>query len=336
MDSAGKVALITGCTSGIGLGLAEKLVKEHRHLHICLSGRNEEKLKSVLSVLKLKYPNSNLSMLVLDVSDSKSVLNAVREIRNRFNRLDFIFLNAGMMPETRINWMNVVKGLFNGKIIHMFLTGDGMLEALPEKKTRDGLSLTFATNVFGHFVLVSELQDILGRTAAGDYTHLIWTSSSSANSLNCFDKSDVMCLNGKQSYASSKYCMDALSISLNENWNSKGIYSSVVCPGVVWSSMTGALLPAWVWYLMMPLFFLLRVFIRNLTLTLDAATSGLVWLTHQQPESLDYHQKIYTRASWFGSYLDFHKIKVEEETKNDIWKQMSQLRSRITQRLKNV
>lgn len=69
--------------SGIGLGLAEKLIKEHRHLHICLSGRNEEKLKSVLSVLRLKYPNSDLSMLVMDVSDSKSVLNAVQEIRNR-------------------------------------------------------------------------------------------------------------------------------------------------------------------------------------------------------------------------------------------------------------
>ena len=47
-----------------------------------------------------------------------------------------------------------------------------------------------------HFLLASELKDILGGSTTGDYTHLIWTSSGSANSLECFDKSDIQCMNG--------------------------------------------------------------------------------------------------------------------------------------------
>lgn len=30
-----------------------------------------------------------------------------------------------------------------------------MLEAAPDKKTQDGLPATFATNIFGHFMVVS-------------------------------------------------------------------------------------------------------------------------------------------------------------------------------------
>jgi short-subunit dehydrogenase involved in D-alanine esterification of teichoic acids len=68
---------------GIGLGLIEKLLKEHRNIHVCITGRNKDKLNGVLTVLKLKYPNAAVSSLVLDVSDAKSVMNAVGEIKKR-------------------------------------------------------------------------------------------------------------------------------------------------------------------------------------------------------------------------------------------------------------
>ncbi|OQV19400.1 3-keto-steroid reductase [Hypsibius exemplaris] len=327
-----KVALITGATSGIGLGLIEKLLKDRRNLHVCITGRNPEKLAGVLSTIKRRFPEAAVSSVVLDVSDARSVLHAVEEIRKKFHRLDFLFLNAGMMPSSRMMWLNAIKGLFNGKIIHMFLTGEGMLDIAVDKKTRDGISETFATNVFGHYLLVTELEDLLGGFGA-DYTQIIWTSSGSALR-SAFDSSDITHLKGKQAYGSSKYCMDALSLTINEEWNCRGIYSHVVCPGTVLSSMTFAILPSWFWYLLLPLFFLLRIIVRSFTLTLDAGTSGLVWLTKQAPDSLDYHQKIFTRATWFGTYLDFKKIDVDEATKELVHDQLQLLRKRVLQKIR--
>ena len=40
------------------------------------------------------------------------------------------------------------------KVVHMFRTGDGLLMQV-NGATEDGLKEIFATNVFGHFVLVS-------------------------------------------------------------------------------------------------------------------------------------------------------------------------------------
>ncbi|XP_055335240.1 3-keto-steroid reductase/17-beta-hydroxysteroid dehydrogenase 7-like isoform X2 [Paramacrobiotus metropolitanus] len=301
-------------------------------MHICLTGRNPKKLQTVLGDFKRKYPETEFSSLVLDVSDSKSVLFAVEEIRKRYNRLDFVFLNAGMMPQARVNWTNCIKGFFSGNIVHMFLTGDGMLDAVTDGKTRDGLSETFATNVFGHFLMVTELQDIMGGHGDDDRTQLIWTSSSSALT-QLFDPDDVMCAKGKNSYASSKYCMDALSVALNELWNSQGIYSHVVCPGVVVTSLTNALLAQWLWYLLLPIFYLLRVFIHNLTLTVNAGTTGLMWLTKQKPEGLDYRTKIFTRANWFGPYLEFQMVDVSDNVKDVVMNQLALMRKRILQQI---
>lgn len=42
------------------------------------------------------------------------------------------------------------------KMVHMFTTGDGLL-VVKDSPTPDGLQKTFATNVFGHYVLVSQI-----------------------------------------------------------------------------------------------------------------------------------------------------------------------------------
>ena len=51
--------------------------------------------------------------------------------------------------------------------------------------------------------------------------------------------------------------MDLLSIALNEEYNKKGIYSHVTCPGLSMTNITNSILPNWFWAMFRP--FLLMV-----------------------------------------------------------------------------
>ena len=62
-------------------------------------------------------------------------------------------------------------------IVHMFTTGEGVLKQV-DGVTTDGLQQIFATNLFGHFVLVKEIEELFGKH--GSQTQVIWTSSSNA------------------------------------------------------------------------------------------------------------------------------------------------------------
>ncbi|XP_013115594.2 3-oxoacyl-[acyl-carrier-protein] reductase FabG [Stomoxys calcitrans] len=93
MDFVGKVALITGASSGIGAATAETFAKYGANL--ALVGRNVNKLNETEN--KCKQINSNINCLsvVADVTtDSEKILNAC--IGN-FQRLDVLVNNAGIL-----------------------------------------------------------------------------------------------------------------------------------------------------------------------------------------------------------------------------------------------
>ena len=46
--------------------------------------------------------------------------------------------------------------------------------------------------------------------------------------------------------------MDLLSIGLNEEYNKKGVYSHVTCPGLSMTNITHSVLPAWFWAMVTP------------------------------------------------------------------------------------
>ena len=98
--------------------------------------------------------------------------------------------------------------------ISMFKTGAGIL-VQNEGVTEDGLQATFATNLFGHFVLIEELQTILGGSSS---SQIVWTSSVNAQP-ELFRMDDYQHKLGAQPYASSKYATDLISVAINERWN---------------------------------------------------------------------------------------------------------------------
>ena len=90
-DLTGKVALITGGNSGIGLGMAQGLADSGAN--VCVWGTNE--MKNIAAEKSLTRENNKVAALQCDVSDENAVENAFKETLQIFGKVDSCFANAG-------------------------------------------------------------------------------------------------------------------------------------------------------------------------------------------------------------------------------------------------
>lgn len=88
-----KIALITGGTSGIGLGCTERFAEEGAT--IIMASRGTERGKSVESALQSK--GYQVKFLHCDVTDRASVEQLKKEVEDQFGRLDILMNNAGVL-----------------------------------------------------------------------------------------------------------------------------------------------------------------------------------------------------------------------------------------------
>lgn len=91
-DLSGKVALITGGNSGIGLGIAEGLAKAG--CDVSIWGTNESKNESALE--SLSQYGTRVSAFKCDVSDGQAVADRFEETLAHHGRVDGCFANAGI------------------------------------------------------------------------------------------------------------------------------------------------------------------------------------------------------------------------------------------------
>ncbi|KAF6292983.1 hydroxysteroid 17-beta dehydrogenase 7 [Rhinolophus ferrumequinum] len=305
----GKVVLVTGASSGVGRALCQRLLQEDDGLHLCLACRNPGRAEAARAALLAACPSAQVTVVQVDVADLRSVLRAARELRHRFQRLDCVYLNAGIMPNPHLNLRALFSGIFSRKVIHMFSTAEGLLTQ-EDRVTADGLQEVFATNVFGHFILIQELEPLLAHSDSP--SRLIWTSSRSASRSN-FSLEDFQHSRGQEPYSSSKYALDLLSVALNQHFHQRGLYSSVACPGTMLTNLTYGILPPFLWTLMMPIIWLLRFFANAFTLTPYNGAEALV------------------RARWghfCGRFADVH-MDIDGDTAEKFYQKLLELEKHI-------
>ncbi|XP_041861781.1 3-keto-steroid reductase [Melanotaenia boesemani] len=326
-----KVVLVTGANSGIGLALCERLLSQDTEgVQLCLACRNMRRAQAARAALLAAHPTAQVDLLQMDTSSISSIISAAQEVKVRYDQLDYLYLNAGIMPNPQFDVKSFFKGLFSSKVINMFATGEGILTQT-DCVTPDGLQEVFATNLFGHFLLVRELEPVLCH--AGQTSQLVWTSSSNAHH-SAFNLEDIQHQIGSQPYSSSKYASDLLSLALNMHYNKQGLYSSVICPGFVMTNLTYGILPSFLWMLLMPIFWLIRIFTNTFTLTPYNGAEALLWLFKQKPESLDPYAKYHSLTSGFGiNYTQPRKMDIDLESSESLYEKLLQLERDVKSKL---
>jgi uncharacterized oxidoreductase len=88
MKLSNRTVLVTGGTSGIGLGIAEAFQRAKSRVIVC--GRNREKLATV----KEKFPD--ITVLPCDAGDAQQREKLASEVLRRFPDLDILVNNAGI------------------------------------------------------------------------------------------------------------------------------------------------------------------------------------------------------------------------------------------------
>ncbi|WP_081209607.1 SDR family oxidoreductase [Salegentibacter sediminis] len=138
MDLKGKVAVVTGASSGIGRAIATKLSAEG--CKVALASRSLEKLAEI----KKKLPTESF-IAGMDVSSTASVNGAFEKIRNEFGKIDILVNSAGVMPLTYLKnrhleeWLQTIEVNVKGTLrcIH---------EVLPAmKKQKSGHIINIAS-----------------------------------------------------------------------------------------------------------------------------------------------------------------------------------------------
>ncbi|MER6394916.1 oxidoreductase [Kitasatospora sp. NPDC001603] len=127
-DQTGRLFVVTGATSGLGLATARAL--SHRGGHVVLAVRDEEKGRRVVAELRADQPGARLEVRRLDLADLASVRAFAAGLRADHGRLDVLVNNAGVM-------------------------------APPRTLSAQGHELQFAAHHLGHFALTGLLLDLL-------------------------------------------------------------------------------------------------------------------------------------------------------------------------------
>jgi len=90
LQLTGKLALVTGSTAGIGLGIAKTLAAEGAR--VIINGRTEARVREASSQILAAHPNAQLTPLALDLSTAQGATETTR----LFPELDILVNNLGV------------------------------------------------------------------------------------------------------------------------------------------------------------------------------------------------------------------------------------------------
>ncbi len=140
-DQQGRVAVITGANSGLGLESAKALARSGAL--VVMACRDPERGESARKIVQDEATAEAPRLQSLDLSDLESIRRSADELLESLDRIDVLMNNAGVM-------------------------------ALPERRTAEGHEMQFGTNHLGHFALTARLLPLL-TTSAG--ARVVTTSS---------------------------------------------------------------------------------------------------------------------------------------------------------------
>jgi NAD(P)-dependent dehydrogenase (short-subunit alcohol dehydrogenase family) len=123
----GKIALITGGNSGIGLATAKRFVSEGAYVFI--TGRTQSKLDEAV-----KEIGSNVTAVQGDVANLKDLDRLFAQIQKEKGKLDIVFANAGIATYAPLGTIDEqhFDSIFNSNVKGLLFTVQKALPLLPD------------------------------------------------------------------------------------------------------------------------------------------------------------------------------------------------------------
>ena len=200
-DLSGKVAIVTGAATGIGVETARALAEAGAE--VVIAARKPELGEEVANQINEEVGMKRVSFGLLDLSS----LEAVRHFAHRWGdrRLNLLINNAGVM-------------------------------ACPLSRTVDGLEMQIGTNHFGHFLLSVLLAPNLvdGAAHSGHRSRLVSLSSIGhrRSGVNFEDPNYLTRPYDKwEAYGQAKTANSLFALGFDKRFRDKGVNANAVMPG---------------------------------------------------------------------------------------------------------
>lgn len=193
-----KRILITGASRGIGYELCKQLLSQN--IEVIATYRSENKTKLLSD---LKENSENLHLFKMDVNSDESVQNAINLISVKFDYIDTIFNNAGILDWSTLN-----------------------------EVTTESFSEIYETNVIGAFRVSKLSLSLLQKSNEP----LIVNLSSRLGSISLRGRSQ---LGGAVAYQCSKAALNMLTIQMAIDYKVYGVRVISMSPGWVKTDMGG-------------------------------------------------------------------------------------------------
>jgi NAD(P)-dependent dehydrogenase (short-subunit alcohol dehydrogenase family) len=199
-DLSGKLAVVTGSNSGLGLGLTTRL--SAAGADVIMAIRNRAKGEAAIEQIRATVPDAKLTLKQLDLSSLASVKALGDELNAEGRPIDILINNAGIMQP-------------------------------PDRETTaDGFELQFGGNHLGHFALTGHLLPLL-RAANSPRVTSLSSLAARMGGINFDDLQWEKRYSPTQAYSQSKSANLMFAIELDRRSRSAGwgIVSNAAHPG---------------------------------------------------------------------------------------------------------
>ncbi|KAF2497702.1 NAD(P)-binding protein [Lophium mytilinum] len=200
----GKVAFITGCSSGIGIDTARAMKATGARVFAAVRDvkKGEKALADILEP-------GRCELITLDLDSLDSVRSCVADFLSRSSTLNILINNAGIM-------------------------------ACPESKTADGFERQMGTNHLAHFLLFQLLKPTLLKSSTPEFNSRVVAVSSIAHRYSDMNFDNIT-LKGEyeehRSYGQSKLANIWMANRIDRVYGSQGLHANSLNPGGIWTGL---------------------------------------------------------------------------------------------------
>ncbi|KAH7002555.1 hypothetical protein EDB80DRAFT_579300 [Ilyonectria destructans] len=207
-DLSGRVYLVTGGNTGIGFNTVLELAAHNAKVY--LGARSEAKANAAIEEIKSSHPDVDISVLIMDMMDLRSVRAAAEEFARKESTLHGLVNNAGIM-------------------------------ATPYEESIDHYEAQFQTNYLSHWLLTYLLLPILTKSAQSSSPGTVRITNVSSDGHLLFAPStgiDFEDINQTKGSAWSRYGMSKLANILHAKELSRryGPLSTYRGHGEIWTA----------------------------------------------------------------------------------------------------